>query len=77
MARLNDNEVREIARMQRVIDTLELAIVALGRLADGIEQPVAMQFEWWDELESIEQFYVKAYQKLSELNDDTTTAKED
>lgn len=35
MARLNDNEVREIARMQQKIDTLTSALLSLHLLANG------------------------------------------
>lgn len=38
MANLNDNEVREVARMQRIIDTLTSAIYAFAKWLTGMKR---------------------------------------
>lgn len=72
MARLNDNEVKEIARMQRVIDTLETSIITLGQIAMGATNKVTMLYDTWDGCEEIEKFYLAVYEKLIELQDGKT-----
>lgn len=65
MARLNDNEVKEIARMQRVIDTLTSAIYALCEVANGNEKTVAIRFDCdCEEMDAIDTAYGVIYKKL-------------
>ena len=66
MANLNDNEVREIARMQRIIDTLTSAIYALCEVANGNEKTVAIRFDCDDceEMDGINEAYEVIYKKL-------------
>jgi hypothetical protein len=65
MARLNDNEVREVARMQRVIDTLTSAIYALCEVANGNEKTVAIRFDCdCEEMDAIGTAYGVIYKKL-------------
>lgn len=67
--RLNDNEVREVARMQRVIDTLESSIITLGQIAMGTTNKVTLLYDTFDGCEEIEYYYQAAYKKLIELQD--------
>lgn len=65
MARLNDNEVREVARMQRIIDTLTSAIYALCEVANGNEKTVAVRFDCdCEEMDALETAYGVIYKKL-------------
>lgn len=65
MARLNDNEVKEIARMQRVIDTLTSAIFALCEVANGNKKTVAIRFDCdCEEMDAIDTAYGVIYKKL-------------
>ena len=65
MARLNDNEVKEIARMQRVIDTLTSAIFALCEVANGNKKTVAIRFDCdCEEMDAINTAYGVIYKKL-------------
>lgn len=66
MANLNDNEVREVARMQRIIDTLTSAIFALCEVANGNEKTVAIRFDCDDceEMDAISEAYGVIYNKL-------------
>lgn len=65
MARLKDNEVREVARMQRIIDTLTSAIYALCEVANGNEKTVAVRFDCdCEEMDAIDEAYGVIYRKL-------------
>lgn len=65
MARLNDNEVREVARMQRIIDTLTSAIYALREVANGNEKTVAIRFDCdCEEMDALDTAYGVIYKKL-------------
>lgn len=65
MARLKDNEVREVARMQRIIDTLTSAIYALCEVANGNEKTVAIRFDCdCEEMDAIDEAYGVIYRKL-------------
>lgn len=65
MARLNDNEVKEIARMQRVIDALTSAIFALCEVANGNKKTVAIRFDCdCEEMDAIDTAYGVIYKKL-------------
>lgn len=65
MANLNDNEVREVARMQRIIDTLTSAIYALCEVANGNETTVAIRFDCdCEEMDAVNTAYGVIYKKL-------------
>lgn len=65
MARLNDNEVREVARMQRIIDTLTSAIYALCEVANGNEKTVAVCFDCdCEEMDALDTAYGVIYENL-------------
>lgn len=64
--RLNDNEVREVARMQRIIDTLAGAIYALLEVANGNEKSVAILFDCdCEEMDALSKAYEVIYKKLA------------
>lgn len=63
--RLNDNEVREVAKMQRIIDTLTSGIYALCEVANGNEKAVAIRFDCdTEEMDAINEAYRVIYKKL-------------
>lgn len=65
MERLNDNEVREVAKMQRIIDTLTSGIYALCEVAQGNETTIAIRFECdGEEMDAINAAYRVIYKKL-------------
>lgn len=63
--RLNNNEVREVAKMQRIIDTLTGAIYALCEVANGNKKAVAICFDCdCEEMDALNKAYGVIYKKL-------------
>lgn len=70
--KLNDNEVREIAQMQKIIDTLESAIASLHETAKGNKNAVYVifdTFDTWGGQGLFERMYNEILDKLIELQD--------
>ena len=67
--KLNDNEVREIAQMQKTIDTLESAIISLHQVANGNKDSVSIIFTTMCDNGVFERMYCEIRDKLIELQD--------
>lgn len=63
--RLSGSGVREIAQMQKIIDTLESAIYALCEVANGNKKAVAIRFDCdCEEMDGLNTAYGVIYKKL-------------
>ena len=67
--RLSGSGVREIAQMQKIIDTLESAIASLDEIAKGNVDAINIAFTYWEGDELIQRMYGEIRDKLIELQD--------
>lgn len=67
--RLSGSGVREIAQMQKIIDTLESAIASLHETARGNKNAINVVFATWGGEELFERMYNEIRDKLIELQD--------